>query len=57
MNPTDTERLRIETRELGGRAMDESVALVTEAVQVLTPEQRARLAARWLARFFAGWKL
>ena len=50
VNPTDTERLRTETRELGGRAIDESVALVTEAVQVLTPEQRARLAARWLAR-------
>ena len=50
VNPADTERLRTETRELGGRAIDESVALVTEAVQVLTPEQRAPLAALWLAR-------
>ena len=50
VNATDTDRLRAETRELGGRAIDELVALVTEAVQVLTPEQRARLAALWLAR-------
>ena len=50
VNPTDTERLHTDTRELGGRAIDESVALFTDAVQVLTPEQRAQLAARWLAR-------
>ena len=50
VSPTDTERLHTDTRELGGRAIDESVALFTEAVQVLTPEQRAQLATRWVAR-------
>ena len=50
VNPTDMEQLRTEARELGGQAIDEGVALATEAVQVLTPEQRARLAAPWLAR-------
>jgi Spy/CpxP family protein refolding chaperone len=49
LNPTDIERTRTEARVLGDRAIDESVVTVMEAVQILTPEQRARLVALWRA--------
>ena len=49
VNSAEIEQFRTDLRALSGQAIDESVALATEAVQILTPEQRARLAALWLA--------
>lgn len=50
LTPNEVEHLRTEAREFVGQAIDVGVALATETAQVLTPEQRARLAALWLAR-------
>jgi Spy/CpxP family protein refolding chaperone len=50
LNPADIEHARTGARALSDQAIDESVAMVTEAVQLLTPAQRRRLVALWRAR-------
>ena len=49
VNSAEIEQFRTDLRALSGQAIDEGVAQATEAVQILKPEQRARLAALWLA--------
>ena len=50
LNPTDIDIARSEARALSERAIDESVALVVEGLQILSPEQRKQLIGLWRAR-------